>query len=183
MEFRKHAFILEVINGLKTAGSWTGKTHVQKTMFLINEATPVQVPFDFVLYKHGPYSFDIENELEQMKSYDAVVVQPISGYGVELRPSENATLVSRLAPLTASEKDSVDAICHFVGNKGVIELERLATAVWIRNRDHIADHHEVALRINALKPHIKIPEAEAADQLVISTLNLMPKPTPAAPPV
>lgn len=182
MEFKKHALILEVINGLKTAGSWTGKTHVQKTMFLVSEATPIQVPFEFVLYKHGPYSFDIENELEQMKSYDAVVVQPISGYGVELKPSENAALVGQIAPLSASEKESVNEICRFVGSKGVVELERLATAVWIRNHDHITDHHEVARRINALKPHIKIPEAEAADQLVITTLNLMPKPTVAATP-
>lgn len=175
MEFKKHAFILEVINGLKAGGSWTGKTHVQKTMFLVSEATPIQIPFEFVLYKHGPYSFDIETELEQMKSYNAIVVQPMSGYGVELKPSENAALVARLSLLSPTEKENVAEICRFVGSKGVVELERLATAVWIRNHDHITDSREVAQRINALKPHIKISEAEEADQLVTSTLKLMPK--------
>ncbi len=175
MEFKKHAFILEVINGLKTGGSWTGKTHVQKTMFLVSEATPIQVPFEFVLYKHGPYSFDIENELEQMKSYNAIVVQPVSGYGVELKPSENAALIDQLSLLSPTEKEDVAKICRFVGNKGVIELERLATAVWIRNHEHVKDHHEVARRINALKPHISIADAEAADDLISSTLTLPTK--------
>ena len=174
MEFKKHAYILEVINGLKENSSWTGKTHVQKTMFLVNEATAVPVPFEFVLYKHGPYSFDIENELEQMKSYDAIAVQPISSYGVELKPSRNAEMVTLFSPLPTQEKDSIDQICRFVGAKGVIELERLATAVWIRNREHITDPREVAQRIHDLKPHISIPDAEEADQLVTTSLTLMP---------
>ena len=175
MEFRKHAFILEVINGLKAGGNWTGKTHVQKTMFLVNEATPVQVPFDFVLYKHGPYSFDIENELEQMKSYSAIVVQPVSSYGVVLKPSENAALIQAISPLSPLEKTSIEQICRFVGNKGAIDLERLATVVWVRNREQLTDNHAVAIRVHALKSHIPIPDAEAADKLVAEALSLMPK--------
>ncbi len=175
MEFRKHALILEVIKGLRDNGSWTGKTHVQKTMFLVNEATSVEVPFEFVLYKHGPYSFDIETELEQMKSYNALAVQPISNYGVELKPSENAELIKSLSPISQPEKESIGEICHFVGAKGVVDLERLATTVWIRNREHITDHNQVAQRVNALKPHISIQEAEAADRTITTSLNLSPK--------
>ena len=178
MEFRKHAFILEVIQGLKAVANWTGKTHVQKTLFLVNEATPVQVPFDFVLYKHGPYSFDVETELEQMKSYDAIAIQPISSYGVILNPSGNADVVDLLGSITQAEKDSIQEICRFVGSKGVVDLERLATVVWVRNRDKISDSQEVANRVHTLKPHVSLADAEAADQLVTSTLTLMPKPQP-----
>lgn len=174
MNFRKHALILEVINGLKTSKSWTGKTHVQKTMFLVNEATSIQVPFEFVLYKHGPYSFDIETELEQMKSYSGISVQPVSSYGVELKPSDNADLIRSLAPLTPLEKESIDKICLFVGNKGVVELERLATAVWIRRRERVTDPHEVARRVNGLKPHISLAEAIEADSIVTADLKLRP---------
>lgn len=175
MEFRKHALILEVVKGLKANDNWTGKTHVQKTMFLVSEATTVEVPFEFVLYKHGPYSFDIETELEQMKSYDALVVQPVSSYGVELKPSGNAELVHRLSPLSEVEKESIDRICRFVGTKGVLELERLATVVWIRNHEDVTDQREVAKRMNTLKPHISLLEAEAANQLIIVSLTLNPK--------
>ena len=126
MEFRKHAFILEVINGLKAGGSWAGKTHVQKTLFLVNEATPVQVPFEFVLYKHGPYSFDIENELEQMKSYYAIAMMPVSSYGVVLKPSENADVMhfpgSHPGKKTASTKSAASSEAKALWNWNVSPL-------------------------------------------------------------
>ena len=63
MDFKKHAIILAVIDALHRHGSWTGKTHVQKALSLLRDAGSTEVPFQFVLYKHGPYSFDIEDEL------------------------------------------------------------------------------------------------------------------------
>ena len=45
MNFQKHAVILAVIEGLKNAGSWTGKTHVQKSLFLAQAARAFEVPF------------------------------------------------------------------------------------------------------------------------------------------
>ena len=177
MEFRKHALILEVVNGLKANGSWTGKTHVQKTMFLVSEATSVEIPFEFVLYKHGPYSFDIETELEQMKSYDALVVKPVSSYGVEIKPSGNVEMINSRHLISEAEKQSIDQICRFVGSKGAVDLERLATAVWIRSHEQVTDQHEVAKRLNALKPHIPVADAEAADELITTSLTLNPKQT------
>ncbi len=60
----------------------------------------------------------------------------------------------------------------------MIELERLATAVWIRNREHVTDPREVAQRIHELKPHISLPDAEEADRLVTTALMLTPTPSP-----
>lgn len=77
MEFKKHAFILAVIESLQKHGSRTGETHIQKALSLLHDSGLTKVPFDFVLYKHGPYSFDVETELEEMKSYGAVTVEPV----------------------------------------------------------------------------------------------------------
>jgi uncharacterized protein YwgA len=57
MDYKKASLVLAVIRSLKQHGSWTGKTHVQKSLFLIKAATQIDVPFTFVLFKHGPYSF------------------------------------------------------------------------------------------------------------------------------
>ena len=173
MDFRRHALILEVIEQLKKNGSWTGKTHIQKSMFLVHEATSVDVPFDFVLYKHGPYSFDIESELEEMRSYSAIAVQPVAGYGVQIAPGDNVKTLNKLATLTLAEKAEIARIVEFVGDKDVSELERIATAVWIRQRKHITDSQGVAACLNELKPHVSIEDALEADGLV--TEYLMPK--------
>ena len=42
MQFKQHAIILAVIEALHRHNSWTGKTHVQKTISLLHEVTGVK---------------------------------------------------------------------------------------------------------------------------------------------
>jgi hypothetical protein len=164
MQFSKHALILAVVEGLQQQGSWTGKTHVQKALFLLGASGVLEVPFPFVLYKHGPYSFDAEEELEQMKSYAALDCQAVEGYGVVLSPGSNAPLVKRLCPLPTAVQEAVDFVCQSVGRKKVAELEPLATAAWIRTREHVVEPAAVVERLRQLKPHVGPREAEEADR-------------------
>lgn len=163
MEFSKHALILAVVEGLRQQGSWTGKTHVQKALFLLDASGVLEVPFPFVLYKHGPYSFDAEDELEQMKSYAALDCQTVEGYGVVLSPGANAALIKRVAPLPVAVQEAVDFICRSVGRKKVAELEPLATAAWIRRQEKLVEPEAVVRRLRELKPHVGQREAEEAD--------------------
>ena len=172
MDFQKHAIILAVIEHLKKHGSWTGKTHVQKALFLVSAATPVNVPFEFVLYKHGPYSFDVEAELEEMLSYGAVVIETDpDGYGVVLRPGANASLIKRLVRLPGEDEQAIEQVCVFIGERRVTELEPIATAAWIRVREQIDDPQYVAQRLRDLKPHISLPEVRWADKEVVKLLG------------
>jgi hypothetical protein len=165
MQFGKHALILAVVEGLKREGSWTGKTHVQKTLYLLQASGALEVPFAFVLYKHGPYSFDAEAELEQMKSYAALDSRTVEGwYGAVLGPGSNAALIKRLNPLPAAVQEAVDFICRAVGCKTVAELEPLATVAWIRTREGLVEPDAVVERLRQLKPHVGIREAEEADR-------------------
>jgi hypothetical protein len=164
MNYRKPSLVLAVIRGLRAHGSWTGKTHVQKTLFLLKATSVMEVPFTYVLYKHGPYSFEVESELEQMRSYAAVRSEPDpAGYGVVLMPGPGAMFVERSASLTDLENAQVERICRFVGARNVSDLERLATAAWIRVNEGVQESRSVALRLNQLKPHVSLREAEAAD--------------------
>ncbi len=165
MEFRKHTVILSVIEGLRSRRSRTGKTHVQKALALLAIASKVNIPFEFVLYKHGPYSFDLEGELEQMLSYSAVDVQPnVDGYGVTIRPGNMGPFVKQQASLSPEEEDAIDHVCDLVASKTVTQLERVATAAWIRQREGITAPQEVAKRLHELKPHVSVTEAKAADR-------------------
>jgi hypothetical protein len=165
MRFDKHALILAVVEGLNKQGSWTGKTHVQKALFLLDASGLLKAPFNFVLYKHGPYLTDFETELEQMKSYAALKSDTVEGWhGVRLSPGTNASMVERMSPLSEAAQKSVDLVCRFVGRKGVAELEPLATAVWIRTREGVVDPDDVATRLHQLKPHVALHDAENADR-------------------
>lgn len=164
MNFQKHAIILAVVEALKEQGSWTGKTHVQKSLFLAQAAHAYEVPFTFVLYKHGPYSFELEHEMEEMKSYGAMEAEAVLGQGVILSPGPTASLVEAAAPVDSKVSCSIVRISKFVGAKNVIELERLATAAWIRTREGVKQLDQVATRLHELKPHIPIAEAAKAGE-------------------
>ena len=163
MNFKKQVYILAVVESLQANGSWTGKTHVNKALSLLRDYAKVDVPFNFVLYKHGPYSFDIEAELEQMQSYGALTVDPdAQGFGVTLQTGEMADFVHENAELPAATVKAIENVCSFVGSRNVAELERLATASWIRTREGISEPKQVAKRLNRLKPHVSLEEAEQA---------------------
>ena len=160
MNFNKHAIILAVVDSLRRHGSWTGKTHVQKALSLLRDKGRIEVPFDFCLYRHGPYSFDVEAELEEMRSYGALNVEPNSqGYGVTLQTAEMADFVKQVVELSDDETKAIDDVCQFLGNQNVLELERLATASWIQCQEGVESSSEVARRLNQLKPHISIENA------------------------
>jgi hypothetical protein len=172
MQFKKHAILLAVIECLRRHGSWTGKTHVQKALSLLRDSGRIPVPFQFVLYKHGPYSFEVEAELEQLQSYGGIAVEPNEhGYGVVLCAGAMADFVRAMEPLAPNELRAIEDVCEFVGVRNVVELERLATASWIRCQEGKTERADVAERLHALKPHIAIADAERADTVVTEWLT------------
>src|SRR3974390_380893 len=119
MDFHSHALILAMIETLRMQNGRRGKTAIIKGMFLAR-TIGCKVPFEFFLYKHGPYSTDIENALEEMTSYDAVNVEPVlDGYGVRLDPAENASFVKKQSPLSDDEKLAIERVCRFIRQKNV----------------------------------------------------------------
>lgn len=155
VNFDKHRYILEAIENLRMAHSWTGRTHVQKTLYLVKETVIRNLPFEYVLYRHGPYSFDVDRELEEMLSYEAISLMSKGEYGPTLFPGSGAVIVTRESNMQEDQLQGIDEIASFVGDRDVIKLEALATAMWIRCREAIGDNSGVLQRLSELKPHLE----------------------------
>jgi uncharacterized protein YwgA len=171
MDFHRHALILAMVEKLRAMESRTGKTPIIKGLFLA-KAAGLDVPFELFLYKHGPYSTDVEDNLDQMKSYGAIEVEPaFDGYGVRLSPGVNASFVKKQVSLSPEEQATIERVCRFICHKNVSQLERLATAAWIRKEEGIEDTDQVAKRLNQLKPHINLSDAREADREIMRFLE------------
>lgn len=163
------AVILSLVDNLQEKGSWCGETHVQKATYFIQELFGVPLGFDFVLYKHGPFSFDLNDELTAMQADMLIELQPKPRpYGPSLVPIEGG---SRLKKHFAKTLDRYDITMQFVANKfgkrGVAELERLSTALYVTKKENVDSSVESrAKRINELKPHVHIKEAREAISMV-----------------
>ena len=59
----KVAVLLKLLEKLRENGSWCGETHLQKATYMCQQLLSLPTGFDYVLYKHGPFSFDLRGEL------------------------------------------------------------------------------------------------------------------------
>ncbi|MDF9407777.1 MAG: hypothetical protein A4E52_01437 [Pelotomaculum sp. PtaB.Bin013] len=170
---RRQAVVLSLIEKLDLYGIWCGETHIQKSLYFLQEMLKVPTCYDFILYKHGPFSFDFRDELAVMRSKMIIELQSKPyPYGPSLHPGEAAERLKELYPKTTKEyEQKIDFIAKKLACLRVAELERLATALYVTlEKGGDKKVQARAIRINELKPHVKIDEALRAVEEVESLM-------------
>jgi hypothetical protein len=164
-KIQRYVLLMSLIEELSRQGSWCGETHIQKAGYLAKNLVKVPFAYDFLLYKHGPYSFELTNELTAMRADDVLLLrsQPYP-YGPTLAPTglgermmlEHAKLIERYLP-------RLRFVAEKFGRKGVSELERMATGYMVtQEMPSESSREERAERLITLKPHISRIEAIGA---------------------
>lgn len=161
---QKAAILTELMDQLKASGSWCGETHVQKATYFLQEVLGVETGFEYILYKHGPYSFDLAEELTSLRADFLMEFNHRSpGYGPTLVATETSKeLRSRFPKTVSTHTPKVKFIADTFGTKGVADLEKMATALWVTRELPEASENKRARRINELKPHVSVADALAA---------------------
>lgn len=171
-QLAQEAVLAGLARRLDDRGSWSGETHIQKAAYLVHELANVPFEFDFILYKHGPFSFELRDELASMRVDGLLDRQPQPApYGPRIVVTERGReLEARFASTMARYGPRLDWVAERIGPKNVLELERLATALWITRRDPDADETDRADEVTKIKPHVDRDAALAAvreiDELV-----------------
>jgi len=168
----RDAILIRLIEALRKEGSWCGETHVQKATYFLQAMVDVPMGFEFILYKHGPFSFDLRDELAAMRA-DGLIALSVQNpsYGPSIVPDEaTATALKNRYPKTLGQHEgSIAFVVKRLRDKPVVDLERLATAYFVsREIERSGDAHARAKRVNELKPHISVEEAFEAIQSVDS---------------
>src|ERR1039458_2350370 len=82
------ALVVALATRLRSRGSWCGETHLQKALYILQDLSKSNFGYKFVIYKHGPYSFDINSELTAMRAANILEFQfPKEGYGPSIAPT------------------------------------------------------------------------------------------------
>ena len=165
---RTAALLTLLMEELRNNGSWCGETHVQKVTFFAQELTEIPMNFDFILYKHGPFSFDLRDEITSLRADGLVELETRWPYGARLLPTERSQYVQSLYPKTLKkyEKD-IKFVTQWLGDKDVVDLERMGTAFYISKcKNKKVSIEERATRLTDLKPHISREDAIEAIQMV-----------------
>ncbi len=155
--------LLALVEALRSRGSWAGETHLQKATYFLQQLLEVPLGFRFILYKHGPFSFDLRQDLGGMFA-DSMLeweVRPYP-YGPSLRPAALSGLLKRQFPEPPRRcAREIEFVAEKLAPKPVVELERLATALYVTLQGKVAPDQRAA-RLCELKPHISLADATRA---------------------
>jgi uncharacterized protein YwgA len=163
--FERQAIVAELIKNMREKDSWTGETHVQKSVYFLQTMLKVDLSFSFLLYRYGPYSFDLTAELEAMQFYNAIEFEtPIPPYGPRFTTGEGSkALLADYKDILQQHKNSIQFVADNISVKKVQELEQLATAWYFSEKlGTSASKTDVAKEVNKVKPHISVAQAEKA---------------------
>lgn len=157
----KYSLVLELATSLKANGSWAGETHVQKAAYFLKTLLNVPLEVDFILYKHGPFSFELREVLTDMEAKGFIQWESTPPYGPSIADGNLATTLRRKYPgLVERYREQIDFVAEQLGSRNVANLERVATALYVTK-----EGHKGAVRVGRivqLKPHVDASLAEKA---------------------
>ncbi len=174
------AVISRLRDRLEEHDSWCGETHVQKAAYFLQHATDVPLGYSFILYKHGPFAFDLREDLGGFRADGLLELRPQAyPYGPRLVTTDAGKSLQDRFPKTLTRYDQqISLVAEYLGDAGVARLERLATALMLlRDKPDVSDS-DAAREMHRLKPHVTEQQAKSAIADVrgfLETLKAVPQ--------
>jgi uncharacterized protein YwgA len=162
------ALVVKLAKDLRSRGSWCGETHLQKAMYILQDMSKSNFGYKYVIYKHGPYSFELNNELAAMRSANILEFQfPKEGYGPSIVATKFGEKVFSVNEENISAYEPVvEFLADWFATSDVRHLEKVATAYFLTVKNPRIPAAERAKKLNSLKPHVDIRAAEEAVRIV-----------------
>ena len=155
---QRYALVLLLMQSLRQKGSWCGETHIQKNMYMLEELKNVSTEMNFILYKHGPYSFELHDIIGDMQILGFVVQQSMYPYGPQMHVTEKGKkFLGANAPMEFQSQ--IDFVSETFKDERVQGLERLATALFLLRKFPEASSRDRAGKLHEIKPHIPLEDA------------------------
>ncbi len=169
----QHALVAYLVKQMRQSGGWAGETHIQKSLFFLKSMMGLPFSYDYVLYKHGPYSFDLHDDIGQMRANMILDIEIRGHYGPSFCPGRLAErLIGKFSPAFQKYGPPIDYIADSLSQCDTRSLERSATALYVAKELPDSDQVAQSRRINDLKPHIS---TEAASEALMFVEDLRKK--------
>jgi len=157
---KRYAIVTLLVEKLNQYGSWCGETHIQKAMYFLKELFPQIVDYSFMLYKYGPFSFELRDDIGIMVTEGILKIAPAYPYGPRIMPGEGSNRIKSLFPKTLNRwEKKIIFIAEKLKDKDVKKLEPLATALYIIRTMPKLSQYEKTEKLQELKPHVSFKEA------------------------
>jgi uncharacterized protein YwgA len=167
---KRSAVLISLIDTLQRKGSWCGETHVQKTAFFLQELLSIPLEYNYILYKHGPFSFDLKEDLADLRSDSILKLEPHPPYGPSIDLDVRSAQIKDRYPKTIKKHSAkISFIVDKIGASNVKDLERFATALYIEKQyPECKTLQKKVDKLLELKPHVSFDDAKDSVHFVLS---------------
>lgn len=165
----RQVILVGLADALLRQGSRNGETHLQKATYILQTLARVPLNFEFIPYKHGPFSFALRDELAVLRADTLFEVTPTYYHVQAIQgPTERGLKLWQASTERTTWTDPIEWTAQTVGNKGVAELERLSTALYVtmQSTGVTVPNIDRAVRLREMKPHIVEDEAQRAIEII-----------------
>ncbi len=165
---RKIALVSELLDRIRANNVWAGPVHLQKSMFFLQEMRGVPLDFEFVLYRYGPYSFELQDEIEYIRGSGFLkwFFHDSPGYATGLETTEaSRNIRDKLPKLMDKYEDDLAFVSENIGPMRSMQLERVSTSFYYMVKGLEGDE-DIAREVCKVKPHIDYSDAAEAVQQV-----------------
>ena len=154
---KRAALVTKLVDRLREENSWCGETHVQKAVYFLQALFNAPTEFEFILYKHGPFSFDLRDELTSLRADEVLALEVQLPYGPRIFTTERGKYLQNARSKTIDRwQEAIEFVAKKLGKQDVVELERLATALFVTSHaTHNASVEDRAEELIRLKSHIQ----------------------------
>ena len=150
------AVVLALVQKLRERDSWCGETHIQKAADTLRTLFADALPdLEFMLYKYGPYSFDLNAILNTMLADSFLRLESQPGYGPRFSAGETAWYLERHCMAAMEQWNrQLDFVAERVSPLNVKQLEPLATALMVLEENGDGDEQALLAQLKQKKPHV-----------------------------
>lgn len=138
-------------DALNRHGSWTGRIHIHKHLFITQVLNLAHPPFEYVLYDYGPYSFELDQEIVNLELFGLLSRSyPKAGYGPRYEPTPpGLALAQNLGP---HKGQAVERVAQHLGDKKSQDLELIATCLWFDYKEQVRSVNDIVTHVQQIKP-------------------------------
>lgn len=159
MNIMDAALVLELIAQSNRNEVWCGESYLQKVSYIAKTALKLPLSMPFLLYKRGPYSFELKALLLELRANRLVMLAPEGHYGPSYAVVDNVVM-KQLRTHVGEHSEVVEPLVKCLSRKSIAELEAFSTAVMFWASQH-EDADKYADELNELFPSISRPDAAA----------------------
>ena len=164
-KLERYVMVVCLAENLSKSGSWCGETHIQKSVYFMKTLFSKVIDYPFILYKHGPFSFELRDDIGIMIANGYLKIVPMFPYGPKILLGELAGKIKELFPNTLRKnRERIEFVTGKLADKNAVELEARATALYIRKETPLGQENmnKRAAKLCELKPHIPFDSAKEA---------------------